>query len=51
MFPEIRLRCLRQSAGIRRMLDLGFYTPPSAFEVDFISAAHTAEHIEAFTQM
>ncbi|MCF7817360.1 MAG: glutamate-1-semialdehyde 2,1-aminomutase [Kiritimatiellales bacterium] len=32
------------------MLDAGFYTPPSAFEVAFISAAHTEEHIDAFLE-
>ena len=32
------------------MLDGGFYTPPSAFEVAFISAAHTEEHIDAFLE-
>jgi glutamate-1-semialdehyde 2,1-aminomutase len=31
-----------------RMLDAGFYTPPSAFEVAFISTAHTAADIDAF---
>jgi len=30
------------------MLDCGFYTPPSAFEIAFISAAHTGEHIDQF---
>jgi len=30
------------------MLDRGFYLPPSQFETAFVSAAHTAEHIEAF---
>lgn len=32
------------------MLDAGFYTPPSAFEVAFISAAHTEGHIDAFLE-
>jgi len=31
-----------------RMLDAGFYTPPSAFEVAFVSAAHTAADIDTF---
>ena len=30
------------------MLDHGFYTPPSAFEVAFISAAHTEANLDAF---
>jgi len=30
------------------MLDTGFYTPPSGFELAFVSAAHTEEHIDAF---
>jgi glutamate-1-semialdehyde 2,1-aminomutase len=30
------------------MLDHGFYTPPSGFEVAFVSAVHTREHIEQF---
>jgi len=32
------------------MLDHGFYTPPSGFEVAFISAAHTETDIDAFVQ-
>jgi glutamate-1-semialdehyde 2,1-aminomutase len=32
------------------MLDNGFYTPPSAFEVAFVSAAHTEEHIDSFLE-
>ena len=32
------------------MLDHGFYTPPSGFEVAFVSAAHTEEHIDAFLE-
>ena len=32
------------------MLDAGFYTPPSGFEVAFVSAAHTEEHIGGFIQ-
>lgn len=30
------------------MLHSGFYTPPSAFEVAFLSAAHTAAEVDAF---
>ena len=33
------------------MLDSGFYTPPSGFEVAFVSAAHTEEHIDSFIQV
>jgi len=32
------------------MLVNGFYTPPSAFEVAFVSAAHTATEIDAFLE-
>jgi glutamate-1-semialdehyde 2,1-aminomutase len=32
------------------MLDEGFYTPPSAFEVAFISAAHSETDIDAFIE-
>lgn len=32
------------------MLDAGFYTPPSGFEVAFVSAAHTEADIDAFIQ-
>lgn len=32
------------------MLDHGFYTPPSAFEVAFVSAAHTEADIDTFLQ-
>ena len=32
------------------MLDAGFYTPPSGFEVAFVSAAHTEADIDAFLQ-
>ena len=31
-----------------QMLDAEFYLPPSAFEVAFVSAAHTTSHIDAF---
>jgi glutamate-1-semialdehyde 2,1-aminomutase len=30
------------------MLEHGVYTPPSGFEVAFVSAAHTNEHIDQF---
>jgi glutamate-1-semialdehyde 2,1-aminomutase len=36
------------AAYFHHMLDHGFYTPPSGFEVAFVSAAHTTEHIDAF---
>ncbi len=36
------------AAYFHHMLDHGFYTPPSGFEVAFVSAAHTAEHIDQF---
>ena len=36
------------AAYFHHMLDHGFYTPPSGFEVAFVSAAHTEEHIDAF---
>ena len=32
------------------MLQHGFYTPPSGFEVAFISGVHTLEHIDAFVK-
>lgn len=32
------------------MLDAGIYTPPSAFEVAFISAAHTETHINTYLE-
>ena len=32
------------------MLQHGFYTPPSGFEVAFISGVHTLEHIDAFIE-
>ncbi|MBN2162391.1 MAG: glutamate-1-semialdehyde 2,1-aminomutase [Pontiellaceae bacterium] len=32
------------------MLQSGFYTPPSAFEVAFVSASHTAADIDAFLE-
>jgi glutamate-1-semialdehyde 2,1-aminomutase len=33
-------------AGYRRCLEMGVYLPPSAFEVGFLSAAHTTGHID-----
>ncbi|VGO15970.1 Glutamate-1-semialdehyde 2,1-aminomutase [Pontiella desulfatans] len=36
------------AAYFHHMLDHGFYTPPSGFEVAFVSAAHTEEHIDRF---
>ncbi len=38
------------AAYFHHMLDHGFYTPPSGFEVAFVSAAHTQEHIDAFLE-
>lgn len=38
------------AAYFHHMLDLGFYTPPSGFEVAFISAAHTDNHVDAFLE-
>jgi glutamate-1-semialdehyde 2,1-aminomutase len=36
------------AAYFHHMLKHGFYTPPSGFEVAFVSAAHTEEHIDNF---
>jgi glutamate-1-semialdehyde 2,1-aminomutase len=38
------------AAYFHHMLDQGFYTPPSGFEVAFISAAHTQNDISAFLE-
>jgi glutamate-1-semialdehyde 2,1-aminomutase len=38
------------AAYFHHMLDHGFYTPPSGFEVAFVSAAHTEDHIDAFLE-
>ncbi len=38
------------AAYFHHMLDHGFYTPPSGFEVAFVSAAHTEEDIDAFLE-
>ncbi|MDZ8118839.1 glutamate-1-semialdehyde 2,1-aminomutase [Pontiella agarivorans] len=38
------------AAYFHHMLNHGFYTPPSGFEVAFVSAAHTEEHINAFLE-
>lgn len=38
------------AAYFHHMLNNGFYTPPSGFEVAFVSAAHTTEHIDAFLE-
>ena len=38
------------AAYFHHMLDNGFYTPPSGYEVAFVSAAHTADHIDAFLE-
>ncbi len=36
------------AAFFHGMLERGFYLPPSQFELGFVSAAHTAEDIDAF---
>jgi len=36
------------AAYFHHMLEHGVYTPPSGFEVAFVSAVHTEEHIDAF---
>lgn len=38
------------AAYFHHMLNHGFYTPPSGFEVAFVSAAHTEEHIDQFLE-
>ena len=38
----------RYHRAYRRWLDRGVYLPPSAYEVCFLSAAHTAAHLDAF---
>jgi glutamate-1-semialdehyde 2,1-aminomutase len=38
------------AAYFHHMLEQGFYTPPSGFEVAFVSAAHTTEDIDAFLE-
>jgi glutamate-1-semialdehyde 2,1-aminomutase len=38
------------AAYFHHMLDNGFYTPPSGFEVAFVSAAHTEDDIDAFLE-
>lgn len=38
------------AAYFHHMLDHGFYTPPSGFEVAFVSAAHTGADIDAFLE-
>jgi glutamate-1-semialdehyde 2,1-aminomutase len=39
------------AAYFHHMLDHGFYTPPSGFEVAFVSAAHTATDIDLFLEV
>ena len=36
------------AALFHAMLESGFYLPPSQFEVGFVSAAHTEEHVASF---
>ncbi|HEY5652762.1 MAG TPA: glutamate-1-semialdehyde 2,1-aminomutase [Pontiella sp.] len=36
------------AAYFHHMLEQGFYTPPSGFEVAFVSAVHSEEHIDRF---
>jgi glutamate-1-semialdehyde 2,1-aminomutase len=38
------------AAYFHHMLNAGFYTPPSGFEVAFVSAAHTEADIDGFLQ-
>ena len=38
----------RHAAFFHGMLDRGFYLPPSQFEAGFVSAAHTADDVDAF---
>ncbi len=38
------------AAYFHHMLDHGFYTPPSGFEVAFVSAAHTEADIDTFLE-
>jgi glutamate-1-semialdehyde 2,1-aminomutase len=38
------------AAYFHHMLDAGFYTPPSGFEVAFVSAAHSESDIDGFIQ-
>lgn len=40
----------RFNAIHRKMLDRGYYLPPSAWEVFFLCAAHTAEQLRGFVQ-
>jgi glutamate-1-semialdehyde 2,1-aminomutase len=52
--PVTNLAAARQcdtgahAAFFHGMLERGIYLPPSQFEVGFVSAAHTAEDIDAF---
>ena len=38
------------AAYFHHMLDHGFYTPPSGFEVAFVSAAHTEKDVDMFIE-
>ncbi|MFQ5837399.1 MAG: glutamate-1-semialdehyde 2,1-aminomutase [Thermoplasmata archaeon] len=46
------LRCDKRAFTLffRRMLDAGFYLPPSQFETNFLSTAHTDKEIDAFLE-
>ena len=47
-YAEIKKADTAQFAAFfRRLLELGVYIAPSAFEVGFVSLAHTQEHIDA----
>ncbi len=46
---EIKMPAVEQYHGAyRRWLERGVYLPPSAYEVSFLSAAHTEAHVEQF---
>ncbi len=46
---DIRAPAVEQYHGsYRRWLERGVYLPPSAYEVSFLSAAHTPEHLDLF---
>ena len=50
MDSSVWLESVLYAAYFHHMLDHGFYTPPSGFEVAFVSAAHTTEHIDSFLE-
>ncbi len=46
---DIRPAAVEQyHSNYRRWLERGVYLPPSAYEVSFLSAAHTPEHLDLF---